>query len=110
MMPAFHRHTALLDVPSSLDEVFAILPAPANPSFLGDWFRFFLHHALALVGWFLVIAPWQPLWEHHWVFRLTSPWAIVGLNPITRGVASGIGLALVLHAVRETVSVAEAQP
>lgn len=107
MIPAFQRHTAVLMTPPGLDEVFAILSPPVKPTFLRDLSQFFLHHAFALVGWFLVVAPWQPLWEHHWLFRLTSPWASVGLSPMARGIASGIGLALVLHATREIVSRAD---
>ena len=70
--------------------------------FVRDSVRFLIYILYCVEGGlFLMVVPWIGLWERNWFFDAFPLIAAVGLHPVSRGLVSGLGLALLLHGIAE---------
>jgi hypothetical protein len=69
---------------------------------LRDTLRFLLYVLYCVEGGlFLTIVPWTWMWPQNYFFA-RFPWlGEVGMRPVTRGLVSGLGVALALHGASE---------
>ena len=53
----------------------------------------------------LVLLPWTDLWTHNQLFMTANMIETVLMSPLTRGLVSGIGMALVLNALLDILQI-----